>query len=188
MDNEAFWHLLGTAKGSAESLDDAVAAQLAAMPKEEILAFEHHFTQLRHAVHRWDIWAAAYLIGGGCSDDRFSDFTAGLVALGPHWYERVNTCPDELAEHPAIQAAAASGDQDVVSAEDFSFVSCRAYTQLTGDEDDFWEDWESYSRAHAAAEPGGGEGMGEPFDFDDSREMRRRLPRLAALYLAPGPN
>ncbi|MEU6071990.1 DUF4240 domain-containing protein [Streptomyces sp. NPDC047082] len=143
MDTEAFWRLLGTAEDSGEPLDDAVAAQLAAMPAEEILAFEHRFTQLRHAIHRWDVWAAAYLIGGGCSDDRFCDFTAGLVALGPHWYNRANACPDELAEHPAVQAAAATGDQEAVFAEDFSFVSCRAYAQLTGNEDGFWEAWET---------------------------------------------
>ncbi|MEU9193200.1 DUF4240 domain-containing protein [Streptomyces hundungensis] len=36
------------------------------------------------AVYRWDVWVAAYFIGGGGSDDRFTDFTAGLgVALGP---------------------------------------------------------------------------------------------------------
>jgi hypothetical protein len=26
--------------------------------------------------------------------------------------------------------------------------------------------------------------MGENFDFDDEQEMRRRLPRLSALYLS----
>lgn len=51
----------------------------------------------------------AYLIGGGCSDDRFSDFTAGLVALGREWYERASACPDSLAGHPAVRTAAASG-------------------------------------------------------------------------------
>ncbi|MGW3148914.1 DUF4240 domain-containing protein [Streptomyces sp. NPDC001177] len=183
--HEAFWRLLGTAEDSGEPLDDAVAAQLAAMPAEEILAFEHRFTQLRHAIHRWDVWAAAYLIGGGCSDDRFCDFTAGLVALGPHWYNRANACPDELAEHPAVQAAAATGDQEAVFAEDFSFVSCRAYAQLTGNEDGFWEAWETCSNAHTTNEADGDQGMGEPFDFDDTDQMRRRLPRLAALYPAP---
>ena len=29
--------------------------------------------------------------------------------------------------------------------------------------------------------------MGEDFDFDDPEQMRRRLPRLAALFLADGP-
>ncbi|MEU3984449.1 DUF4240 domain-containing protein [Streptomyces sp. NPDC026672] len=50
MDTEAFWHLLSTAKDSGKPLEDAVTTQLAALPAEEILAFEHRFTRLRSAV------------------------------------------------------------------------------------------------------------------------------------------
>ncbi|GCD32422.1 hypothetical protein OEIGOIKO_00135 [Streptomyces chrestomyceticus JCM 4735] len=52
-----------------------------AMSAEEILAFEHCCSRLRDAVRRWNVWTVAYLTGGGCSDDRFSDFPAGSVAL-----------------------------------------------------------------------------------------------------------
>ncbi|MDN3258192.1 DUF4240 domain-containing protein, partial [Streptomyces sp. MA25(2023)] len=107
MDIEAFWRMLDGARDNDKPLANAVADHLAAMSAEEILAFEHCFSRLRDAVHRWDVWAAAYLIGGGCSDDRFSDFTAGLVALGREWYERAATCPDSLADHPAVREAAA---------------------------------------------------------------------------------
>ncbi|MFD9042504.1 DUF4240 domain-containing protein [Streptomyces bottropensis] len=157
------------------------------MPAEEILAFEDRFSRLRDAVYRWDVWAAAYLIGGGCSDDRFSDFTAGLVALGRAWYERAAACPDALAEHAAVRSAAAAGDQDVIFDEDFNFVSSTAYERLTGDSDAFWEAWAAYSDTHATTEEDDSKGMGESFDFDDAQQMRRRLPRLAALHLGPGP-
>ncbi|MFF7751619.1 hypothetical protein ACFZCP_20725 [Streptomyces sp. NPDC007971] len=56
---------------------------------------------------------------------------------------------------------------------------------LTGDEEDFYEAGDR----HSAAQPGperDSVDMGEDFDFDDPKEMRRRLPRLAALYLTPG--
>jgi hypothetical protein len=92
-----------------------------------------------------------------------------------------------LAEHPAVRAAAAAGDQDVIFAEDFDFVSSRAYKRLTGGEDDFWAAWEAYSEARATTEEEGSEAMGESFDFHDAQQMRRRLPRLAALYLGSGP-
>jgi hypothetical protein len=187
MDTEAFWRVLDAAKGSDKPLEVVVADHLSALPAEEILAFEHCFSRLCDAVYRWDVWAAAYLIGGGCSDDRFSDFTAGLVTLGREWYERAAYCPDALAEHPAVRAAAAAGDQDVIFAEDFNFVSSRAYKRLTGGEDDFWAAWEAYSEARATTEEDGSEAMGESFDFHDAQQMRRRLPRLAALYLGSGP-
>ncbi|PAZ10506.1 hypothetical protein CLM62_40920 [Streptomyces sp. SA15] len=187
MDTEAFWRVLDAAKDSDKPLDVAVADHLAALPAEEILAFENRFSRLRDAVYRWDVWAAAYLIGGGCSDDRFSDFTAGLVALGREWYERAAACPDALAGHPAVRTAAASGDQDVIFDEDFNFVSSSAYERLTGDTDAFWEAWKAYTDARATTEEEDSEGMGESFDFGDAQQMRRRLPQLAALHLGSRP-
>ncbi|MFE0948059.1 DUF4240 domain-containing protein [Streptomyces mutabilis] len=187
MDTEAFWRMLDGARDNDKPLANAVADHLAAMSAEEILAFEHCFSRLRDAVHRWDVWAAAYLIGGGCSDDRFSDFTAGLVALGREWYELAATCPDSLADHPAVREAAATRDQDVIFDEDFNFVSARAYERLTGDTDAFWEAWEAYANARATTGGEEGDDMGESFDFDDADQMRRRLPRLAALHLGPEP-
>ncbi|MEU1251459.1 DUF4240 domain-containing protein [Micromonospora arida] len=48
----------------------------------------------------WDVWAAAYLIGGGCSDDSFIDFRAGVIALGREWYERVLASPTDWLTIP----------------------------------------------------------------------------------------
>ncbi|MGV9708751.1 DUF4240 domain-containing protein [Streptomyces sp. NPDC003483] len=183
MDTEAFWGVLDVAKDRDEPLDVALTAHLATRPADEILAFEDRFARLRDTVCRWDVWAAAYLIGGGCSDDRFSDFTAGLVALGREWYDRTAACADALADHPAVRVAAATGDDEVVFYEAFNFVSVGAYGQLTGNEEDFWDAWDAHSRHLSSADKDGAANMGEPFDFDDAQQMRQRLPRLAALYL-----
>ncbi|MFE9967491.1 DUF4240 domain-containing protein [Streptomyces sp. NPDC005525] len=175
-------------KCSDKPFDVAVADHVSVLPAEEILAFEHRFARLCDAVYRWDVWAAAYLIGGGRSDDRFSDFTAGLVALGREWYERAAACPDALAEHPTVRTAAAADDQDVLFDENFNFVSSRAYKRVAADTDDFGEAWKVYIGARATNEEDGGEDMGESFDFDDAQQMRRRLPQLAALYLGSAPS
>lgn len=45
-------------------------------------------------LYRYDLWAAAYLIGGGCSDDSFTDFRAGLIGQGCDWYEQATTSSD----------------------------------------------------------------------------------------------
>jgi hypothetical protein len=188
MDAEAFWHVLDTAKASDKPLDVAIVDHLSTLPAEEILAFEHRFSRPRDAVYRWNLWAAAFLIGGGCSDDRFSDFTAGLVALGRESYERATACPDALAEHPAVRSTAAGVDQDVIFDDDFNFVASRAYERLNGDSDAFWEAWEAYADTRTSTEEEDNEGMGEPFDFGAAQQMRRRLPRRAALHLGSGPD
>ncbi|MFH9733915.1 DUF4240 domain-containing protein [Streptomyces sp. NPDC017260] len=63
MDTEGFWRLLDAAKDSDQSLDTVIVEHLAALPAEGILAFEEHFSRLRHAVYRWDVWAATSSAG-----------------------------------------------------------------------------------------------------------------------------
>jgi hypothetical protein len=86
-----------------------------------------------------------------------------------------------------VRTAAAVGDQDVIFDETFNFVSSTAYERLTGDMDDFWEAWETYVAARSTSADDGSGDMGESFDFDDAQQMRRRLPRLSALYLDAQP-
>ncbi|MQY15148.1 hypothetical protein SRB5_53260 [Streptomyces sp. RB5] len=189
MDTNEFWQLIDTARANAttgKTVGEALVDLLADRSKEDILGYQERFDEVYGALCRWDTWAAAYLIGGGCSDDSFSDFCAGLVAQGRDWYVKVLANPDSLAEHPVVTAAAAAGEDMPVEffAEDANFAAVAAYERLTGDEESFWEDWDTYRAGQSPAEDDPGS-MGEDFDFDDPNEMHRRLPRLAALCLPP---
>ncbi|MGW7660610.1 DUF4240 domain-containing protein [Streptomyces sp. NPDC054756] len=107
---------------------------------------------------------------------------AGVIALGRDWYVRVAACPDSLGEHPAVIAAVGAYDDDAVFYEEVNYAADRAFRRLTDGERDF----DDASHEYAASGDGSGEDsvdMGEDFDFDDPDEMRRRLPRLAALHL-----
>ncbi|NUS81347.1 MAG: DUF4240 domain-containing protein, partial [Streptomyces sp.] len=168
--------------------DEALVDLLAALSKEDILEFQTRFDEIHDAVYRWDVWAAAYLIGGGCSDDSFIDFRAGLIALGREWYERAAADPDSLAEHPAVIEAVADGGYEALFNEDVNYVASRAFERVAAVGEDFYEEWKRHRSAQGESGDGGlGAGaeadMGEDFDFDDDEEMSRRLPRLAALYL-----
>ncbi|CCK24790.1 hypothetical protein BN159_0411 [Streptomyces davaonensis JCM 4913] len=145
-------------------------------------AFEIRRPALDTAIDRWDIWAAAYLICGGCSDDHFMDFKAGLIALGRAWYERAARCPDDLAEHLHVQHALTAGVGEAVFYEEMGYVSVAAWGRITGDEDSFYSALDDY-RATIGEDDSQGHDMSEHFKFDDAQAMRRRLPRLAALHL-----
>ncbi|MFH9089201.1 DUF4240 domain-containing protein [Streptomyces sp. NPDC017673] len=182
MDTETFWQLIETARTAEAPLHEALIRLLAARGTEDVLAFHACYNQLDTVVDRWDVWAAAYLIGGGCSDDRFMDFKAGLIALGRSWYERVALCPDALAEHPDVRRAMASGVEEAVFYEEMGFIGPPVYGRITGSEDGFYPSFDHYlSRLSGLGNEQ--HDMGEDFDFDDAQEMRRRLPRLAALCL-----
>ncbi|MFD9721992.1 DUF4240 domain-containing protein [Streptomyces sp. NPDC059076] len=148
---------------------------LADSSPEQALGYELTFTALHGALYRWDIWAAGYLIGGGCSDDSFMDFRAGVIAQGRSWYEKVLVAPDSLAEHPLALSGEPTMLEEIVFDEDSNYAASRAFSRLAGSE----ELWEAATGATNRHEPD----MGEPFDFDDDDEMRRRLPALTALFL-----
>ncbi|MEU9045240.1 MULTISPECIES: DUF4240 domain-containing protein [unclassified Kitasatospora] len=189
METDEFWRLIETARSQAEeggTFDQALVGLLAARSKCEVLEYQERFDELHGALYRWDIWAAAYLIGGGCSDDSFIDFRAGVIAQGRAWYERIALNPDVLAEHPLVVASAAEHDDDVLLFyEVVNYSAAYAFQQLPGDDEDFYEAWNEYWNAHARERVE--TDMGEDFDFDDAEQMHRRLPRLAALHLPKHP-
>ncbi|MFI7709372.1 DUF4240 domain-containing protein [Nonomuraea sp. NPDC049480] len=182
MNLDEFWSIVESARTDAKPIDEALVDRLAALSMEEILDFQERFDEVEGAVHRWDVWAAAYLIGGGCSDDSFSDFRAGLIALGRGWFERAAQSPDNLAGHPAVIEAAAQGDERAIFYEEVQFAVNAAYERHTdGDVDAFYE--ALAAREEAVVDRATGDDMGEDFDFDDDAQLRQRLPRLAALFL-----
>lgn len=181
MDATGFWDVIEASRTAAasggEPFHEALTRLLAARPAQEILDYQEKFDEAREALYRWDVWAAAYLVGGGCSDDSFIDFRAGLIAQGRAWYQKVSASPDSLAGHPAVAAAAAAHQDEALFYEEVSYAAPRAYVRASGDDRAFWD-----ALSERRQEDRTPADMGENFDFEDRQEMRRRLPRLAALY------
>lgn len=188
MNIDRFWDIIETARSSVATsgglLDEVLVDLLARCPPQEILEYAELFDEVHDALYRWDVWAAAYLIGGGCSDDSFMDFRAGVIALGRDWYERTVRDPDELAGHPAVVEAVGTHRDDALFYEDVNYAASGAFERLTGNPDAFHEAWADYRPTDG--QDRGATDMGEDFDFDDADEMRRRLPRLARLCLGAG--
>ncbi len=108
MDIGTFWDIIETARASAgpdRPFHESLTDHLATLSEDDILEYHERFEKMHGALYRYDLWAAAYLIRGGCSDDSFIDFRAGLIAQGRDWYEQAMTSPDSLAGHPAVAGA-----------------------------------------------------------------------------------
>ncbi|MCF2533984.1 DUF4240 domain-containing protein [Yinghuangia soli] len=112
---------------------------LAARSRDDILAYKRCFTELSDAAYRWDAWAAAYLIGGGCSDDSFIDFRAGLTLQGRDWYERALVNPDNLAEHPALASPDDAEAEVLFFCEEINCAARRAFARSVGTSEDFYD-------------------------------------------------
>jgi hypothetical protein len=175
MRTDDFWAVIARATadrpGTPAEVADRAAADLAARDPEEIVAWGRHLDKVMVASGTEDLWAAAYLINGGCSDEGFDNFRGWLIAHGREAVARSVKTPDSLAEMPAVKAAASSGA--VFEAEEVLSIAAMAYSQATG------------SDLPAEESPATRPDSGDLWDFDNEEEMQRRLPRLSALFLEP---
>ncbi|MBO3743116.1 DUF4240 domain-containing protein [Actinoplanes flavus] len=167
MSVERFWELVDAARASVEdpSDGDQVGARarqlLEELPLDEVAALARAEWELRARSYRVDLWGAAYLINGGCSDDGFEYFRGWLMAQGREVFERAVADPDTLAGVPGVGAG-----QDL-EAEDMFGVANGVYWERAGEAP---PDTVRYPK------------LGDFWDFDDDDEVRRRLPRLHATH------
>src|SRR4051794_18537043 len=102
MDRTAFWNLIERTRrksGGVQDLQmDALRQELEALAPAEIVDFQTHFDTGRVEAYTYDLWAAAYIIRGGCSDDGFLDFRTWLIAQGRPVFEAAVADPQSLMD------------------------------------------------------------------------------------------
>ena len=109
---------------------------LALLSADEIISFDKIFNAYRKAAYRWDLWGAAYLINGGCSDDGFEHFRRWLIGQGQTVFDAALADPDSLAD--LITSDIVWGDAEL-ECEDIGYAAGEAYQQKTGGEIPFDE-------------------------------------------------
>ena len=103
MDTEGVWRLVEQARADTGGDDaEAVAARMTALLAQrepaEIVAFVQPLWDLLIASYRADLWAAAYMINGGASDDGFDYFRGWLLTRGRSRFERALVDPAGATE------------------------------------------------------------------------------------------
>src|SRR5947209_4151280 len=102
MELDQFWQIISQSrqqtKGSPDNQTAALAIILRALSPAEIIEFKRDFTDCMDRAYHWDLWGAAYIIGGGCSDDSFIDFRSWLISMGREIYQRVLSNAEDLAD------------------------------------------------------------------------------------------
>src|SRR5262249_42950665 len=140
---------------------------------DDIIQFRLLYDDLMHAANKVELWGAAHIIHGGCSDDEFFYFRDALIELGRDVFERSVRDPDSLVEI----AKPGSRMQGTAWIESAPITAWMAKTGST--EQAFYE---AVDTVDARSDRGDAE-EGEWWDFTDKAEVRHRLPRLAAKFL-----
>ena len=129
MDIDKFWKILDrsrkNAEGDPEAQVDELEAELRKLSPEEIIEFDAIFRKHHQGAYDWALWGAAYIIGGGCSDDGFADFRGWLISGGRKVYETALADPDSLVKFVKEN----DGECQI---EGFEYASSKAWEALTG--------------------------------------------------------
>jgi hypothetical protein len=166
VDEAEFWQLTAATRRDAGNdtgrQSELLQDRLSKLSPKAIVEFARIRRRLDQQAFTWDLWAAAYVIEDGCSDDCFRDFRAYVISLGRGPYEQALRNPDSLA---SVAADAETGDW-----ENADNVAADAYSSASGD--DFPLDDSDLS----------GRPRGTPFNENDAAGLARRYPRLAARF------
>jgi hypothetical protein len=167
-----FWQIIEETKN--EDGDRAVQAQvlsdrLGGAGLDTVLDFSRAFDAAMDHLYSWELWGAAFLAMGGCSDDMFEYLRAWLIADGQATAMLAGSVP-ELAVQALLGETddpdARWGQLRVHDGERIVYAAGVAHERLTGE-------WLRPSSGHRASQP-----SGTPWDEDDLPHL---YPDLAAV-------
>jgi len=100
MADDRFWALMAASRfpRNQEKQVSALRPRLEVLSLEDVEAFEAAFRDKLDRSYSFDLWGAAYLANGGCSDDGFHYFRCWLVSSGREVFENALADPDSLAD------------------------------------------------------------------------------------------
>jgi hypothetical protein len=149
MTKKRFWDIIAASRSEFDREDvyGSRARQvsrlhdlLSALSIEEVQAFAQFFadrldeaySKPQHIVDgepQDGLWAVAFNIGGGCSDDMFHDFRNWLISMGKVAYEAALADPETVYD-----VASENGLEEDVFFEEFEYVASRVWREKTGQE------------------------------------------------------
>ncbi|HKD26700.1 MAG TPA: DUF4240 domain-containing protein [Xanthobacteraceae bacterium] len=168
MPADQFWQIIERAARSDHDPDahvEALRVVLRELCPEEIISFEVAFRRYLNQAYNWDLWGAAYVVHGGCSDDGFEYFRRWLISRGREVYEPALADPDSLA-----QLEVRPGPDGAWEFEEIYYVANQVFEEKGGE-----CDVRDYSEPEAGLDGPGP--SGEPFK-DDDEHLCRRYPNL----------
>jgi hypothetical protein len=172
---DQFWdHIRLSTRKDPDAHAERLEQRLIKLKAEEIIDFIHWWDTMVREAYDWNLWGAAYLINGGCSDDGFHYFCTWLVMQGRDVFQAALTNPDTLAD--VVDPDEGGAEWGGSPGADAWFKATRrrpndaGYTALAAAE----------LARHGA--PPGMPDLGDGWDHDDDEQMKKRFPRLSALY------
>ena len=101
MGEDQFWNIIEKSLTETKRQDDQevwLINELQKLSLEEIIGFRLRTDKLLYDTYTSEMWCAAYVINGGCSDDCFEYFRCWLISRGENTYKKAKENPDSLID------------------------------------------------------------------------------------------
>lgn len=171
MSADKFWEIIELSKADdpQDQLDN-LTDMLSALTPDEIFGFDYRLDKFLEASYNPELWAAAYIVCGGCSDDGFDSFRAWLISKGRSVYEAAIDNPDSL-----LAVFEQMDETDFPENEEILYATLDAYEEATGKED-FYEVLDTFDDDFKILE------IELNWDEDDPKTLELICPKLFERY------
>jgi len=152
MEQGQFWDIISRSLEVSDGSIERQAAELedilADLPPVQVASFNARFVSKNLELYSWELWGAAYVLYGGCSDDCFEYLRSWVVGQGQDYFKAVQRDPHTL-DNGRLSFAFESDE-----AEWLSYVGEDAYLRAS-DGRDLYEDYPQSPSTIAVGEPSG---------------------------------
>lgn len=175
MTEDQFWRLLDMAHYKGDDWEEQLGwlvGKLARKPVQDIIRFDLHFNQQYYKSYVSDLWTAAFIIMGGCSDDSFDYFRAWLLYLGKEAYEKAIRDPESII--PYLEEL----EENVPEFEDLLYAASLAFGEKTGLDQETYLDLYRKLSGDDYEQPD----LNVDWKEDDEEELSQKFPLLWRFY------
>ena len=170
LNEDKFWDIIESSLKKTTNQDEQeqfLIKEIGKLTLNEIIGFRLKTDKLLYDTYSSEMWCAAYVINGGCSDDGFEYFRCWLISRGKEVYYKAKENPDSLIEFLSEE------EEDIFDFESFWYVALNAFENKTGKSLYDYIDYDNFIF---------GEGNYLQFDFsweeEDPESMRKICPNL----------
>ncbi|WP_430536569.1 DUF4240 domain-containing protein [Listeria rocourtiae] len=182
MDKKKFWKIIDKAiarcDGDIDEYTEVLERLFNKLKPDDIVKWQLIFDEYLEASKVDKLWAAAYLLNDGASDDGFDYFRAWLISHGQDTFLAILKDPDYLGE--LLQGKM---DEDFLAEfEDIMYVSSSIYLEKTeqDDEDFFFEACERLAlTADEKADIHANIVLPEVLEWDEDDDLEAIFPKIA---------
>jgi hypothetical protein len=130
LSEDSFWALIDNSLTETTNQEDQEIFLVSAIEKltpQEMIGFRLRTDKLLYDSYNPELWCAAYIVSGGCSDGGFEYFRCWLISQGKEVFYKVKSNPDALINE-VVEG------KESYEFEGFWYVAMNAFKNSTGED------------------------------------------------------